>query len=58
MSQWSHEHPELVGHPDRDPWMQHESYRKVAPMSEVEREALKDEAEYIRELERKAREDA
>jgi hypothetical protein len=58
MSQWHRNNPELAGHPAYDPWMQHESYRKVAPMSGVEREALKNEAEYIRELERKAREDA
>ncbi len=32
MSQWHREHPELAG-TDRDPWMQHASYRHA--MSEV-----------------------
>lgn len=44
MSQWHREHPELAG-TDADPWMQHESYRRVAPMPESERERLRDERE-------------
>lgn len=43
MSQWHREFPELAGHPDHDPWMRNEGYRKVAPMSEYERQQLADE---------------
>lgn len=52
---WSREHPDLVGHPDYDPWMQHEGYRKVAPMSAYELQLVRDEAERIREQEREER---
>lgn len=30
MSQWHREHPELTG-TDADPWMIHESYRRLVP---------------------------
>jgi hypothetical protein len=50
MSQWAREHPELVGHPDHDPWMRHEAYRKVAPLSEVERDRQRDELEALKRV--------
>jgi hypothetical protein len=56
VSQWAREHPELVGHPDHDPWMRHESYRKVAPMSEVERDRLRDERDELEAIRRVTRE--
>jgi hypothetical protein len=32
MSQWHREHPELTG-TDADPWMIHEDYRRLAPLT-------------------------
>jgi hypothetical protein len=57
MSQWHREHPELTG-TDSDPWMRHDWYRKLTPIPEEDREAQLAEMAYLRELERKAREDA
>lgn len=54
MSQWAREFPHLVGS-DADPWMRNEGYARVAPMSEMERDLLRDERAAVEDDERRAR---
>jgi hypothetical protein len=54
MSAWHRAHPELAGSAE-DPWSAVESYRRLAPMSEMERDLLRDERAAVEDDERRAR---